>query len=361
MAQNSISTGSRRTRRVDGRDRVLSALRWSGPLSRTELARQATLAPSTISALAADLLAEGLVVEAPGGTVPAAGPRGGRPATRLALHRSAGVVVGVDFGKRHARVAITDLGHTLLAERTRALDPDRPAAESIRAAGELVRQALAECASDPSHVVSVGMGIPGPVHRSGQVGDSSILPGWVGVQAAQAMTEELGLPTVAANDANLGALGEWMWGSARGYSEVAYLKASAGLGAGLIIGGHPFGGAGGTAGEIGHTVIDPAGPICRCGNRGCLEMLAGTAAVLDALRPTHGDTLTIVGATALARNGDTGARRAIADAGSAIGTALATLCNLINPQRIVESTLGDRAEVLGAVAFALRSNATALC
>jgi predicted NBD/HSP70 family sugar kinase len=377
--------------RVDGRDRIVTALTRLGAASRAELARTTALAPSTVSAIVADLMDEGLVVQQDEPSVPAGGAKGGRPATLLVLHRSAGVVVGIDFGKRHLRVAVADLSHTLLAESVEAVDADRPAAEGIETAVGLIRQALAEAAAETSQVVGVGMGLPGPVHfPGGQLGDSTILPGWVGVDAAQAMTKALGLRVEVDNDANLGAVSEWMWGAGRGCTELAYLKVATGVGAGLIIGGRPFSGAGGTAGEIGHTVIDPGGPVCRCGNRGCLEMLAGAQAVLDALRPAHGDGLTIARVLELARDGDPGSRRVIADAGQAIGNAAATLCNLLNPRRIVvggelgaagelllaplrqalergairsasqdvevvQGALGDRAEVLGALALALRS------
>ena len=161
------------------------------------------------------------------------------------------------------------------------------------------------------------------------------------------MAKALGRAVAVENDANLGALGEWMWGAGRGADHMAYVKAATGIGAGFIIAGAPYVGAGGTAGEIGHTVVDPAGPICRCGNRGCLETLAGAPAVLGSLRDVHGERLTLPDAVALALKGDAGCARAIADAGSAIGTAVATLCNLLNPQRIVVGgDLGAAGELL---------------
>ncbi len=239
------------------------------------------------------------------------------------------------------------------------------------------------------------MGLPGPVHRpSGQLGNSTILPGWVDIRAEDAVSEALGHPVEVENDANLGALGEWMWGAGRGADHMAYVKAATGIGAGFIVAGAPYVGAGGTAGEIGHTVVDPGGPICRCGNRGCLETLAGAPAVLGSLRDVHGDDLTLPDAVAFALHGDAGCARAIADAGTAIGTAVATLCNLFNPQRVVvggdlgaagelllgplreslargairsaaddvevvQGELGERAEVLGAVALVLSRGAVA--
>ena len=375
--------------RLDARARVLGVLAEAGAVSRADLARRASLAPSTVSAVVSELQAAGLVVEPAVAAHPPVRTSMGRPPVLIALHRRAGVAAGIDFGKRHVRLAISDLSHSLLAERRRTLDADVPAAEAIALAVELFEDALTEAKVQPSELVGVGMGLPGPVHRpSGLLGDSTILPGWVGVQAEDAVSDALGLPVRLENDANLGALGEFMWGAGRGADHMAYVKASTGVGAGFIVAGQPYVGAGGTAGEIGHTVIDPGGPICRCGNRGCLETLAGANAVLGSLRDIHGDDFSLTDAVACAVGGDAGCRRAIADAGRAIGTAVATLCNLFNPRRIVVGgdlgaagellleplrqslrrgsirsavedvevvggALGERAEVLGAVALVL--------
>ncbi len=378
-----------RTSRRDARARVVGVLAEAGAVSRADLARRAALAPSTVSAVVSDLQAAGLVVEPAEPVHPAARAPVGRPPVLIALHRKAGVVAGIDFGKRHLRMAISDLSHQLLAERHRTLDVDLPATEAIRVARRMFEDALDEAGVRSEELVGVGMGLPGPVHRpSGELGNSTILPGWVGVRASDAVSAALGHAVQVENDANLGALGEWMWGAGRGADHMAYVKASTGIGAGFIVAGQPYVGAGGTAGEIGHTVIDPGGPICRCGNRGCLETLAGAPAVLGSLRDVHSDDLTLSEAVAYALRGDAGCQRAIADAGAAIGTAVATLCNLFNPHRVivggdlgaagelllgpirdslargairsaaddvevVQGALGERAEVLGAVALVL--------
>jgi predicted NBD/HSP70 family sugar kinase len=374
--------------KLPARARVFGVLASSGPTSRAELARRTALAPSTVSAVIAELQDERLVVDG------AAVPRGavGRPAVLVALDRAAGVALGLDFGKRHLRVALADLAHNVLAERHQPLDADLPAAEAIARAVRLVGEVLAEAGARVEDIVGAGMGLPGPVHRpTGQLGDSTILPGWVGVRAADAMSEALGHPVEVENDASLGALGEWMWGAGRGAQDLAYLKLATGIGAGLIVRGRPYGGSGGTAGEIGHTIIAPDGPICRCGNRGCLETLAGSDAILGSLSGALEDP-TLPAVIAAARDGHAGCARAIGDAGATIGSAVATLCNLLNPERVVvggdlaaagdllleplsaalrrgavrsaaddvtvlPAALGDRAEVLGAVGLVLRRGA----
>ncbi|MCW3063279.1 MAG: hypothetical protein JWN32_451, partial [Solirubrobacterales bacterium] len=148
----------------------------------------------------------------------------GRPPVLVALHRRAGVALGIDFGKRHVRVALSDLAHAMLAERHRALDADMPAGEAIALAVALVDEVMAEAVVGRAEVVGVGMGLPGPVHHpSGELGDSTILPGWVGVPAATAMGEAIGHPVEVQNDANLGALSEWTWGAGRDAADMAYL------------------------------------------------------------------------------------------------------------------------------------------
>jgi predicted NBD/HSP70 family sugar kinase len=120
-------------------------------------------------------------------------------------------------------------------------------------------------------------------------------------------------------------------------------RVSTGIGAGLIVNGRLYHGSGGMAGEIGQTIIQEQGPVCRCGKRGCLETLAGAAALVELLRGTHGPDLTTQQLLAAAADGDSAARRVLADAGRRIGTAVATLCDLFNPELIV---VGGGGEVL---------------
>jgi predicted NBD/HSP70 family sugar kinase len=137
------------------------------------------------------------------------------------------------------------------------------------------------------------------------------------------------------NDANLGALAESTWGAGRDACGLVYLKLATGIGAGIVIDGRLFEGAGGTAGEIGHTSLDETGDICRCGSRGCLETYASGSAIAGLLSRSLGEPLTLDDVLARAVDGDPGCRRALADAGRHIGASVADLCNLINPERIV--------------------------
>jgi predicted NBD/HSP70 family sugar kinase len=380
--------GSLESLRAQNRGRVIGVLRAAGPVSRAEIARRTGLSRSTISSLVADLQAVGLVTEVDGDRA-APSEQGGRPPVLIALDRSAGGAVGVDFGHRHLRVAVSDLGHQVLAEAVDELDVDRDAAQGLDSAARLVEQVLDEAEMCRDRVVGVGMGMPGPIdRRTGMVGASALLPGWVGIRAGEELHRRLDLPVVVDNDANLGGLAEWMWGAGQASGLLAYIKAATGIGAGLVLDGRPYSGASGTAGEIGHTTIVSGGPVCACGNRGCLEMVAGGPAILELLRPRSGNGLTLRQVVRLAVEGDPGCQRVVADAGRSIGIAVANLCNLINPElivvggelsragdlllgpmrevvwrsairsaaetaRIVPGVLGERAEVLGALALVL--------
>jgi predicted NBD/HSP70 family sugar kinase len=338
--------GSGDARRERNRERVTAALREAGAASRSELARRTGLSRTTVASIVGELEAAGVLVETEDGA--GASPRGGRPPRRLSFSRGAGVAIGIDFGKRHLRVAAADLSHTILAEAERPVRAEDPAEAGLDAAVGLVEEVMAGAGVTGDQVVGVGLGLPGPIdRRSGRVGSSSILPGWVGVRAADELSARLALPVEVDNDANLGALAELYWGAAAGRSHVVYLKISTGIGAGLVLDGRLFHGSGGMAGEIGHAIVDEQGPVCRCGKRGCLETLAGASALAELLEPRLGRAISTAELLALATSGDSGARRVIADAGRHIGGVVATLCDLFNPELIVVGgELGRAGEVL---------------
>ena len=355
-----------------------------GVASRSEVARWTGLSRSTVSSIVSDLQLEGAVIDRDSDTRPATG--GGRPPALIALDPRVGLAVGIDFGKRHLAVAVADLSHDVLAEEWREMREDYEAEEGIRFASDLVDSVLEQAGADRERILGVGMGLPSPIHRTGLVGSSAILPGWSGTRGDR-MAERLGLPVRVRNDADLGALAEATWGAGRDRQAVVYLKLSHGIGAGIVIGGELFTGVGGTAGEIGHTTLDETGDLCRCGSRGCLETFAAGAALARLLGRSRGQELDLDGVLSMAAEGDPACRRALRDAGRHIGVALANLCNLVNPSgswsgapwampatccwirserrwgcgryrarpRTWRSSgeLGERAELLGAVALVL--------
>src|SRR4051794_40673307 len=327
--------GSLESLRRLNRLRVIRALRDEGQISRAEIARRTGLSRSTVSSLVSDLQADGLVVERPEPGL-AYGAQGGRPPILLSFDASAGAAVGVGFGHSHLRVAVSDLASTILAEHTRPLDTDHDAQEGLDMATELVVETLADAGVARETVIGAGMGLPGPIDQGdGTVGSSAILPGWIGMAAAGELQKRLEIPVIVDNDANLGALAEAAFGAGRDAGDLVYLKVSSGIGAGLILNGRLYRGSNGLAGELGHVLVDPDGIVCRCGNRGCLETVAGSGALVDRLRRTHGEELTIQAVLDSANAGDPESRRVIADAGRALGTVAATLLNVLNPELLI--------------------------
>ena len=373
--------------RETNRLRVIQALQILGVTSRADVARHTRLSRSTVSTIVAALQAEGIVVDRdPDGRVPRrrwppagadrplprGGPRASAWTSASAISRSRSPTSPTSFSPRSGARCPT----------TTTPPPGSSAPPRWSSSSWAPRARTATGCS------GVGMGLPGPVHRSGVVGSSAILPGWAGTHAAERMSDRLGMEVWLRNDANLGALAEATWGAGRGASAVVYLKLATGIGAGIVIDGRLFGGAGGTAGEIGHTSLDETGDICRCGSRGCLETYASAAAIAGLLSRSLGEPLGPDDVTQRAVDGDPGCRRALADAGRHIGAAVADLCNLINPERIIVGgsmavagdvlldplreavglraipsaaedveivlgELGERAELLGAVALVL--------
>ncbi|MEV0494187.1 ROK family transcriptional regulator [Streptomyces atratus] len=363
-------------------ERVVRAVRMAGSLTQAEIARSTGLSAATVSNIVRELKDGGTVEVTPTSA-------GGRRARSVSLSGDAGIVIGVDFGHTHLRVAVGNLAHQVLAEESEPLDVDASSAEGFDRAEQLVKRLIETTGISQDKVIGVGLGVPGPIDvESGTLGSTSILPGWTGINPSEELAARLGVPVYVDNDANLGALGELVWGSGRGVKDLAYIKVASGVGAGLVIDGHIYRGPGGTAGEIGHITLDESGPVCRCGNRGCLETFTAARYVLPLLQPSRGPDLTMERVVQLAREGDPGCRRVIGDVGRHIGSGVANLCNLLNPSRVVlggslaeagelvlgpirdsvsryaipsaarqlsvlPGALGGRAEVLGALALAL--------
>jgi predicted NBD/HSP70 family sugar kinase len=366
--------------------RVLDYLFREGPAPRGDVIRATALSRATVSKLIGELKDQGLVAET-GEPLTAVG-RSGRPPTLLALNPALGAFGGVDFGHSSVRVAIADVTGALIAEDRTDLDVDNEAERAIAVAVEGLL-ALAHAEHKPQRLLGVGAAISVPVRRDGaSLAAAGILPGWSAVSPQRELTRRLGLPVHVGNDANLGALAEVRTGAAQGASDVVYLMLSSGVGGGLVLGGSLFTGHGGMTGELGHVAVDPEGARCRCGNRGCLETVAGAQWLLGRLGSALGESLTLPEAVDRARAGDAVCRRVFREAGLAAGRVAGGICNVVNPElvivggdlivagellvdavregleqtsipavradvAVVAATLGDRAELLGAIGLAI--------
>jgi predicted NBD/HSP70 family sugar kinase len=309
-------------------------------ISRADLARRTGLARSTVSEIVDDLLGTGLVSEGGAGE-----SRGGRRPIVLQFEDDAYGLVGVDVGAAHVAVALTNLRGQVLAweERPHGVrdDPDGTRALVSR----LVDACLARWGKGPERLAGLGVAVPCPVDpRHPGALSELVMPAWKGRLGLEPLGERLGAPVLVDNDANLGALAERWWGAGREVEDFAFLKVATGVGSGHIIGGRIYRGSSGTAGEIGHLAIDPHGPRCVCGLRGCLTTFVGTHALLAraaALAPSHpGSPLargpaTIGALVDAALAGDPLAREVVREAGETLGIAVAGMLNLMNPARVI--------------------------
>ena len=247
------------------------------------------------------------------------------------------VALGIDVGGTAVKLGLVDGSGRLLASdllRTAKYATFDEALESI----EQVAQALSAAAgAEPK---AVGLGCAGLVGPEGRLLSSPNLPGWEGTDLASGIRDRFHLPAAALNDANAFVLAEARVGAAAGRDPVVGLTLGTGVGGGLIVSGRLLTGARGFAGEIGHMVLDPGGPQCACGQRGCLEALVGTRAFIEGYSAAGGRAP--VGVTVdppwiekQARQGDPAALRVFEQVGYWLGTALINLANLLDPEVFV--------------------------
>jgi len=313
-------------------------------------------------------------------------------------------VIGIDLGGTKISTALIDSAGTIITHdyrETRATEGQKAVIERML---DAARRVMAQAGVNQAQVAAAGIGAPGPLDvEAGVVVAPPNLPGWDRVPLRRLIENRLGITTFLENDANAAALGEHRFGAGRGVEHMIYVTASTGIGGGLILNGRLYHGASGMAGEIGHITIIPYGPLCGCGNRGCLEALAaGTAIARQARARVARGAPTLIADLAggdpervtaklvaeAASQGDVEAQEVLAEAMHYLGIGMANLVNLFNPQlivigggltnigemlfgpvqraidrralptlaqgvRVVRAELGDNAGVLGAAAVAL--------
>jgi predicted NBD/HSP70 family sugar kinase len=322
---------------------LFQLLRDGLPRTRADLALLTGQARSTISARVDLLLASGLVA-----TAGEASSTGGRPPATFAFSPSARILLAVDLGATHARLAVTDLASTVLAEHHEALaiaDGPGPVLDRVTAIGtKLIEQA----GRTMDELAAVGVGLPGPVdHATGRPTNPPIMPGWDDADVPRMLRARLGAPVLVDNDVNIMALGEH-WAEFPGVEHLLFVKVATGIGAGVISDGQIRRGAQGAAGDLGHIAV-PGGKalLCRCGNTGCLEALASGRAVALALTEAGVPASSSADVVALVRSGNVVASHAVREAGRTIGGVLAACVSMLNPSVIViGGNLADAGENL---------------
>lgn len=338
---------------------LLDWIRRASPVSRADLSVQTGLNKGTVSNLVRELIESGLVRElGPGPS------RGGRKPILLAFDPDAGAAVGIDIGVHYALGVLTDLaGNVKIVRRVPLFDRSYPVI--VEQAVALVKKLAEHAKNRPYGIVGVGIGVPGLVDDDGTVLFAPNLD-WENRELRADLADALGVEIYIDNEANFGAIaeqrfgmggpagplpgeGESLFSGSRAVEaelesvQMVYISAGIGIGAGLIVNGTLYRGAGGLSGEAGHMTVEIEGRPCPCGNRGCWEQYASEQALIrearavsslrEALDSRLGEELEALTELARAGNGDAAAlfRRT----GGALGIGIASLVHVFNPEQVV--------------------------
>jgi glucokinase-like ROK family protein len=322
---------------------LLDHVFWSSSISREALATGSSFSKTRANAAVAGMLEQG-VLEATGEQV----ATGGRRAETLRLSRGLGVLLGVALGATGLEVGVLapDLG--LLAHHSEPADVRDGPALVLSRVRALMRELLKQCGARPRDVIGIGIGVPGPVDfESGQLVNPPLMPEWDAYSIRDDLRADYSAPVFVDNDVNVMALGE-LWRMQRGLQNFLVIKVGTGIGCGIVCHGQVYRGANGSAGDVGHICVDPAGPRCHCGNLGCVETMAagpaiaraateaaqtGQSAMLEQMRAERG-ALKLQDVAQASRAGDVAANAIVQRSGALIGQMLASVVNFYNPSHV---------------------------
>lgn len=322
---------------------VLETVFWSSGISRAELAQQCGFSRSKANTAVAALVERGMLDE----TGPQASSGGRRPETLL-LSSSMGVLAAINLGASSLDVALFAPDMTELAYHAEPIEVRDGPGVVLPRVREILRDLRKRCNIRSEQVIGIGMGVPGPVEfGSGLLVAPPIMPGWEGFSIREYLREEYHAPAFIDNDVNAMAIGE-LWRLQRKLPNFIVVKIGTGIGCGIVCNGMIYRGTNGSAGDVGHICVDPAGERCHCGNQGCVEIMAagpaiarmateaanaGKSAALAQILASNG-VITPEDVGQASRGGDVASNAIIKLSGKLIGQMLASAVNFFNPSHV---------------------------
>jgi predicted NBD/HSP70 family sugar kinase len=330
-----MQTANRVLVRAINRSAILNTIRERETIDRAEAARLTGLSPATVTSITSGLIEDGLVYEKTVGD-----SRGGRPPILLELNPRGGFAIGIKVTEHEAIAALTNLKAAVITKRNLAIQNHNP--ENV--IGILVRLVddLIETADIPEkRLLGIGIGLAGIVDFDKGMLRQSPFFGWSDLPLGQLLSEKLHVPVYIDNDVNTLALAEKWFGAGKGFDHFLTITIGRGVGLGIVVNGQFYRGQGGGAGEFGHIVVDPNGPDCACGKKGCLELFVGDPGLLRMAEQAFDQgkipakVNTVDKLHQLADDGNEIAQKIFAKAGSIFGLAIANLINVMNPQRVI--------------------------
>jgi len=312
------------------RTAVLAALAREGLLSRAEIAERLELSPATITTITRRLLGEGLIEEGEPRT-----SQTGRPSIPLELVPGAAHALGVQVAHEHVTGVLTRLDATVVHGFRHAFDPDAP--DAVETLTALIRAEIDAAARQGLPLLGVGIAVPGVVEPETGTLRMSVRLGWTGMPLAARLREALGVPVFVDNDISAVTAAERLYGQGADCADFLLVAIGQGIGLGMVLDGAPYRGAAGAAGEFGHLPILPDGPVCSCGNRGCLETQVSTESLLRRAGELGivSETAELEDLRAAVDGGDARGAELLRQAGELLGRTLAGSVNLLGPERVV--------------------------
>ena len=343
------------------RQLILNHIRKQGPTPQFTIARLTGLSRTTVSNIISDLKRDGWIYE---GDQLEVTEKGGRKPTLIHFKADSGYVIGVDIGRSHLTILLTDLEAKKIDQWSGPFDTNLGGKVCLQLLVDELQKFLTANQVKWEKVIGIGLGVPGTLDpQLRRLTKPALMPAWEEIDIPQYLQRKFKTSVYLDNDANLGALGENRYGAGQGVANLLYVKIGTGIGAGLILDGHLYRGSRGAAGEIGHMKVSELDHMkvsegdSRCENcrnygctYGCLESLAAEPAILEdtsqgslllgthAPLPAHTDddqVLAIARVVRAAQHGDEVSRAVIERAGKRIGVMLGGIINLLNPEKIL--------------------------
>lgn len=321
---------------------VIRQVRTKGPCSRADIAATTGLSKAAVSSLVTDLIDRGIVRE-----IGMTENRIGRPATMLVLDGSAYAAIGIEVTADSLTAVALDLaGERLLSWRRTFASASSSPGQAIASLAALVKRVVTKISREGRRVLGVTIGVPGLVDGEGVVDFAPSLH-WRAIDLRSSLLTALHdppYPLLVDNEANLAVLAEQRYGGNAFTANLVYVSGGAGIGAGIVCDGRMLRGGRGFAGEFGHLPVEPGGPPCGCGRHGCLEAVAGLAAIVQQALPDvdSEDARTpsefgpqVDELVRRAKDGDRTVLDTLAGTGRYLGQGIAIAANLLNPDRIV--------------------------
>jgi len=334
--------GNRKLIQAINRSAVLNTIKTNGPISRTDIAKITGLSAATISGITGEFIKNGLVLEKEAGD-----SRGGRRPILLVLNPSRRYVIGLKLAEKTVTGALTDLEATVIGKYAEKMK-QTTVEDAIKAMTRVVNHLLKVCDVDREQLLGVGVGLAGITDaKSGLLRYSPIF-GWHNILLGEMLHNRLNVPIYIDNDVNTFTITEQWFGKGQGVDNFLIITIGRGVGMGIVVNNQIYHGGQGGAGEFGHTVINPDGPECACGKRGCLEAYVSDPALIQM---AHGaflrgelseDASTMEDLLRLARKRETGAIAVFDQAGEILGRGVANLINILSPELIIISGEGVR-------------------